>query len=435
MAGSLRSPSCSAHPFQILSDFHLEKSPAYSFFDIPARAPHLALPGDVGNACDSDFFVFIETQLQNFKTVYFLLGNHEPYHSSWKEVRQKADEFAALITVLGCAFYTYITPEQETDVSFGLNDFYCIDGWTVADHNTSHTVELVWLNERVAVLSTSESDRKIVIFTQHIPITDDSRAVDPVHLRKGNGKVKRVLSNQRGYYFKQSHGFNVENVVDVSLHVDRLQFQRSRSTIEHFLAGNLNPAQVSAHHIGSINMRISTVTFKIPTFIRVLPLDMASLKLACHGFSESFCFLLKTAFAVPDKKTPEAEQILGRAGLDICTDQDCVVITIKSRPLLVGHFNLETEDIHISLYPQSQILPNITDITQISHQIISASDQSLLEPKIGYGRDPFLPEHHNVRVPPPYVLWKPAFRTLHGWHENVTFSVPTISIMWRGHLI
>ncbi|EGC44066.1 serine/threonine protein phosphatase [Histoplasma capsulatum var. duboisii H88] len=348
MAGSLRSPSCSAHPFQILSDFHLEKSPAYSFFDIPARAPHLALPGDVGNACDSDFFVFIETQLQNFKTVYFLLGNHEPYHSSWKEVRQKADEFAALITVLGCAFYTYITSEQETDVSFGLNDFYCIDGWTVADHNTSHTVELVWLNERVAVLSTSESDRKIVIFTQHIPITDDSRAVDPVHLRKGNGKVKRVLSNQRGYYFKQSHGFNVENVVDVSL---------------------------------------QTTVPKIPINSRAF---------SGRKFEPRSS---KTAFAVPDKKTPEAEQILGRAGLDICTDQDCVVITIKSRPLLVGHFNLETEDIHISLYPQSQILPNITDITQISHQIISASDQSLLEPKIGYGRDPFLPEHHNVRVP------------------------------------
>lgn len=27
----------------------------------------------------------------------FLLGNHELYHSSWKEVRQKADEFAALV--------------------------------------------------------------------------------------------------------------------------------------------------------------------------------------------------------------------------------------------------------------------------------------------------------------------------------------------------
>ncbi|QSS65070.1 hypothetical protein I7I51_05911 [Histoplasma capsulatum] len=84
--------------------------------------------------------------------------------------------------MLGCTFYTYITSEQDTDVCFGLNDFYCIDGWTLADHNTSHTVELVWLNERVAALSTSESDRMIVIFTQHIPITDDSRAVDPVHV-------------------------------------------------------------------------------------------------------------------------------------------------------------------------------------------------------------------------------------------------------------
>ncbi|EEP81350.1 predicted protein [Uncinocarpus reesii 1704] len=269
--------------FQVLSDIHLEAPAAYDIFDIPAKATCLALLGDIGNIRDPGFFPFIETQLRKFRTVLFLLGNHEPFHSSWAEVRRQLNEFAREVaqraerdptlglgqfvfldqtrydvsdevTVLGCTLYSHVVPEQEERVSFGLNDFYYIDGWTIASHNDAHAADLAWLNDQVATISNSEPRRRIVIFTHHSPITQDPRAIDPVHsgspissgfasdlseeecwrnanvcmwafghthfnfdfmAEEGTGYTKRIVSNQRGYYFKQAGDFDVEKVVTV----------------------------------------------------------------------------------------------------------------------------------------------------------------------------------------------------------------------------
>ncbi|EGD84307.1 hypothetical protein H112_08002 [Trichophyton rubrum D6] len=269
--------------FQILSDLHLESPSAYDIFDVPPKAPHLALLGDIGNVRDKGFFPFIEAQLRNFRTVFFLMGNHEPYHCSWDEARRKINAFERetrekanldptsglgtfvfldrtrydmpnTITVLGCTLYSHIPPEHEERVSFGLNDFYMIDDWTVKGHNATHAADLAWLNEQVAAISASEPQRKIVIFTYHSPIMRDERAVDPAHIGSaissgfatdlsseecwknlsvrlwalghthfnfdfvvggGLGQGKRVVSNQRGYYFQQAGGFDVDKVVSV----------------------------------------------------------------------------------------------------------------------------------------------------------------------------------------------------------------------------
>ncbi|WEW61446.1 hypothetical protein PRK78_006936 [Emydomyces testavorans] len=264
--------------FQILSDLHLEAPPAYDIFDIPAKAPHLALLGDIGNIRDEGFFSFIEAQLRKFRTVFFLPGNHEPYHSSWVEARNKINAFTReisqrapteglgefvflertrydisdAVTVLGCTLYSHVPADQEERVSFGLNDFYHIDDWTVQAHNAAYAEDLAWLNEQVASI---EPQRKIVVFTHHSPITRDPRAVDPAHAGSvigsgfatdlsgeecwknarvcvwafghthfncdyvveddGEAKGRRVVSNQRGYYFKQAGDFNVEMVVSV----------------------------------------------------------------------------------------------------------------------------------------------------------------------------------------------------------------------------
>lgn len=260
---------------QILSDLHLESPTGYNIFTIPARAPHLALLGDIGNVRDAGFFAFLEAQLHNFRTVFFLLGNHEPYHSSWDEVRRRIHEFArevsarvdeglgkfvfldrtrhdvedSDVTVLGCTLYSRVLPEQEERVSFGLNDFYHIDNWTVAEHNAAHEADLAWLNGQVKSISASEPGRRIVIFTHHSPITRDARAVDPAHAGSAIGsgfasdlsgeecwknesvclwafghthfnfdfddRGKRIVSNQRGYYFKQAGDFDAEKVVTV----------------------------------------------------------------------------------------------------------------------------------------------------------------------------------------------------------------------------
>ena len=267
--------------FQILSDLHLESPAAYDIFDIPTKATHLALLGDIGNVRDSGFFPFIEAQLRKFRTVFFLLGNHEPYHSSWAEVKRQIDKFSREVgqraesdptsglgkfvfldqtrydvsddvTVLGCTLYSHVSAEQEGRVSFGLNDFYYINNWTIGNHNNAHAVDLAWLNNQVATISTSEPGRKIVIFTHHSPTTRHPRAVDPAHsgsaigsgfasdlsgeecwknakvcmwafghthfnfdfaVQEGNDHEKRIVSNQRGYYFKQARNFDVEKVV------------------------------------------------------------------------------------------------------------------------------------------------------------------------------------------------------------------------------
>jgi hypothetical protein len=268
---------------QILSDLHLESPSAYNIFTIPPKAPFLALLGDIGNVRDAGFFPFIETQLRNFSTVFLLLGNHEPYHSSWPDVRRKIEQFSQdirlqddrepglslgafvfldrtrhdisdTVTVLGCTLYSHVPAEHEERVSFGLNDFYHIDNWTVPDHNAAHAADLRWLNEQVASISAAEPHRKIVVFTHHSPVTRDERAVDPAHAAgsaisygfstdlsneecwqntsvrlwafghthyncdfvvKDQAKEMRVVSNQRGYYFKQAREFDIQKVATV----------------------------------------------------------------------------------------------------------------------------------------------------------------------------------------------------------------------------
>ncbi|CAL5866830.1 uncharacterized protein PFLUO_LOCUS1041 [Penicillium psychrofluorescens] len=256
---------------QILSDLHLENPSAYDLFEITPKAPYLALLGDIGVVKDAGFFHFIAVQLPKFEIVFLLLGNHEPYHSSWTTVKEQINQFShsqktagklilldqtrfdisSDLSILGCTLYSQVDTLHEERVSFGLNDFYPIDGWTVADHNAAHQVDLTWLNSQVAQIIQSEPRRKIVVLTHHSPVTRDERAVDPRHagspLSSGfatdlskeicwthpqvrlwafghthynvrfmdGGTGKQVVSNQRGYYFAQAKGFDPEMVVDV----------------------------------------------------------------------------------------------------------------------------------------------------------------------------------------------------------------------------
>lgn len=263
---------------QVLSDLHLEAPKGYEFFDILPKAPYLALLGDVGNIVPhrDDFIAFITQQLKQFQVVLFVLGNHEAYHSNWYEAlsilrgfendaRNDAalGEFVLLdraayrlpgtnTVILGCSLFSYIPPESEQAVSFGLNDFYQIDGWDVTAHNEAHRRDLAWLNTNVARLE--REDVKIVILSHWSPSTD-SRSIDPKHAtspitsafatdlsdqacfesekvkiwafghthyncdfsfgRKGGTGPLRLVTNQRGYYFSQAKGFDAEKVIEV----------------------------------------------------------------------------------------------------------------------------------------------------------------------------------------------------------------------------
>jgi hypothetical protein len=265
---------------QIVSDLHLENPSAYDIFEVTPHAPYLALLGDIGVVEDAGFFTFIETQLAQFHVVFLLLGNHEPWQSTWSRTRLKISEFSDSVknrrtlneaaakplgdfvfldqtrydlspevTILGCTLWSNIAEEYKERVSFGINDFYYIGDWNVEDHNSRHREDVEWLNSQIMQIAASEPERKIAIWTHYSPVTADARAVHPKHnnspLSSGfatdlsrqecwtNPQVclwafghthyntdhtdemtgKRVFSNQRGYYFSQAAGFDMEKII------------------------------------------------------------------------------------------------------------------------------------------------------------------------------------------------------------------------------
>jgi hypothetical protein len=262
---------------QILSDLHLESPQAYDVFNINPKAPFLALLGDIGYAKDNGLFVFLRKQLTIFRIVFLVLGNHEAYHSSWAETKSSVKRFrddidesirggemlgklvlldqtrydiSPTLTILGCTLFSHVSRAQTESVSFGLNDFYTTRDWSIEAHQEAHFADLNWLNEEIESISRLEPDRKVIVLTHYCPSTHE-KVVDPKH---GSSKIssgfmtdlsnepcwqreivtlwafghthfncdfrdiqtgKRVVSNQRGYYFAQSMGFDAEKVVEL----------------------------------------------------------------------------------------------------------------------------------------------------------------------------------------------------------------------------
>jgi hypothetical protein len=266
---------------QLMSDLHLEMNQQYDIYMITPRAPMLALLGDIGRTCDKGLFDFIKAQLEQFKVVFYVLGNHEPYQSNWdsaktlmtefkREIDQlrasnhRLGEFVFLdqtrydiseeVTVLGCTLFSRVGPTEEDRNRVGrlLNDFKLIENWTVEQHNASHEADLTWLNAQVEEIATKEPTRKIIILTHYCPTTD-RRTIDPklptagLNLSSGfstdlskqpcwkEGCVKawafghthyncafrpnrasmRVVTNQRGYSFAVSAGFDESRTISV----------------------------------------------------------------------------------------------------------------------------------------------------------------------------------------------------------------------------
>lgn len=261
---------------QIVSDLHLESPKAYDVFDIAPKAPVLALLGDIGNIVvhRDECIEFLTRHLAQFRAVLFVPGNHEAYYSDWPETlnalrafeqqvqsNDALGEFVLLdrmtyrlpgtnTVILGCSLFSFVPPESEMAVSFGLNDFFQIKDWDIKAHNDAHQRDLDWLNAQVAELEQSEVN--IAIFTHWSP-TRNASAADPRHTespittgfsteligercfdsdrvvlwafghthyncdftltREREARSLRLLANQRGYYFSQSEGFDVEKIV------------------------------------------------------------------------------------------------------------------------------------------------------------------------------------------------------------------------------
>ncbi|KAJ5712817.1 hypothetical protein N7493_009285 [Penicillium malachiteum] len=254
--------------FQILSDLHLETHPSYNSFTFPQTAANLALLGDIGHVANNQLFTFLEAQLLRYSTVFFLLGNHEPYHMSFKLAKTKMRQFQSKmdrrsllgkfifldqtryditekLSILGCTLFSRISPQQEFAVERRMVDFRDILRWTVDDHNAAHESDVSWLNAEVMKIETEEPHRQIVVFTHHSPCKDRCQ-----HLRHKDSEVwtgfatnlsdqvcwqgrnvtawasghthfnysfldetgKMVLSNQKGYRLFPSEEFNAGRV-------------------------------------------------------------------------------------------------------------------------------------------------------------------------------------------------------------------------------
>lgn len=149
------------------------------------------------------------------------------------------------IAILGCSLFSHVPPVHHDAVSFGLKNFYDISSWDIETQNAAHQEDLAWLNEQVSVLEKDDTFNKIAIFTYWSP-TIDERATDPAHSNSSissgfatdlssekcwaGRKVKawcwshthfncdfevmrkegllRAMTNQRGYYLKQSEDFD-----------------------------------------------------------------------------------------------------------------------------------------------------------------------------------------------------------------------------------
>lgn len=253
--------------FQIISDLHLETQPSYSYA-FKQTAPNLALLGDIGNIVDDGLFTFLETQLRRYWNVFYVMGNHEPCHTSWQAAKQMLREFADKVdrlrsrstlgrfifldqtrydvdeglTVLGCTLFSKISQEQATAVSSRFVDFRLIQNWAIENHVDAHISDVKWLNEQVKDLERLQPHRQVIVFTHYSPCVDH-RAVEKRHAGSSvssgfvtdlsdqvcwNSKSvvlwgfghshyscdfddefgKRVVANQRGYAAKLEDSFD-----------------------------------------------------------------------------------------------------------------------------------------------------------------------------------------------------------------------------------
>lgn len=143
-----------------------------------------------------------------YETVFFLFGNHEPYHMRLATAKSRMTSSAAKmealrvtssigqfvfldqtrydfcsvvdvgVTILGCTLFSQVVPEQAREVVNRFVDFKDLIDWDVGDHNDCHQADRQWLNNEVEKISEEDPNRKIVIFAHYSP-SIDKRTKDP----------------------------------------------------------------------------------------------------------------------------------------------------------------------------------------------------------------------------------------------------------------
>jgi predicted phosphodiesterase len=180
--------------FQVLSDLHLEVGQQYDTYQIPARAPHLILAGDIGRLQDYDgYLTFLTRHVDQFLLIFLVLGNHEFYGLTYEDGLERAKRLEgekALsnkvillhrrrheipqfgVTVLGCTLWSAVPQKAENIVTAKVNDFRRIAGWNVHQHNHAHQRDAEWLRTEASITQEKPGDRemrRIIIVTHYAP--------------------------------------------------------------------------------------------------------------------------------------------------------------------------------------------------------------------------------------------------------------------------
>ncbi|KAE8378446.1 calcineurin-like phosphoesterase [Aspergillus bertholletiae] len=183
-------PASASASFQVLSDLHLETGPPqYASFEIPVRANHLILAGDIGRLADYDRYCnFIQKQTDRFALVFLVLGNHEFYHGSFAEGIERArmleqepclngrlvllhqrrfDLPGSGVTVLGCTLWSDVAHDSRRIVCSKVKDRLLIRDWSVDDHNARHRSDLTWLRDEIrSIITTGNSTSTTTCVTE-----------------------------------------------------------------------------------------------------------------------------------------------------------------------------------------------------------------------------------------------------------------------------
>jgi predicted phosphodiesterase len=198
---------------QIASDLHLEfyADDAWPRDVIVARAPVLALLGDIGIPTRSHYRDFLLYQAAQFELVILLAGNHEYYQFKSSPVRMNFDEVrtqirdiakqipnvifvnnGALIIngvrIIGSTLWAHISDEQHDAATAKMNDYSRIlrDGRAITSHDTNSWFnDAVWFISQQIMYSTGLTEKNAVVLTHHAPSLEGTS--EPCDAESGDG--------------------------------------------------------------------------------------------------------------------------------------------------------------------------------------------------------------------------------------------------------